>query len=79
MPRHDDDDRDYSEDSELGGPRYVQIKNGNGDLNKAMWAIAGTLAIALMGLGGVVASKVWDISERVARIEATVQYLVSKP
>lgn len=73
---------EYPEDSELGARRpvyYGNFKNGNGDVNKLVWAVAAFLAVAMFSLGGIVASKVWDISERVARIEATVQYLVNKP
>ncbi len=78
MPHRDRDEYSGYEDTELG-PRYVQYKNGNGDVNKVVWAIAAVLALTFMSLGGVVASKVFDMAERVARIEAQMQNLLNRP
>lgn len=76
MPRRDDD---YPDDSELGGPppriihnhHYSQTKNGNGTVNKLVWGAAGVLALTILGINAFVGAKVWEISERLARVEAT--------
>lgn len=73
---------EYPEDCELGGEppptvihnHYSQSKNGNGNgngVNKLVWGCAAVLALMILGIQAFVGSKVWEISERLARVEAT--------
>lgn len=70
----------YPDDSELGGEppptvihnHYSQNRNGNGNgVNKLVWGCAAVLALMILGIQAFVGSKVWEISERLARVEAT--------
>jgi hypothetical protein len=73
---HDDD---YPDDSELG-PRivhnhYSQSKNGNGNgsVNKALWAISGVLLLGLLAIQAFMwrdqISFQRDVIDRLARVE----------
>lgn len=71
---------DYDPESELGGDpaptvihnHYSQNRNGSGNgVNKLVWGCAAVLALMLLGIQAFVGSKVWEISERLARVEAT--------
>jgi hypothetical protein len=70
----DDDEAEQLSPRVVHNHHYSQSKangNGNGNgLNKVIWAIAGVLAIMILGIQSFVAAKVWDISERLARVEA---------
>lgn len=68
-----DDEEEAYGDVPRGWPRVVYRNgngNGNGDVNKIVWAAAGFLVVVIIGIQSFVAAKVWDISERVARLEA---------
>jgi hypothetical protein len=68
---------DYPEDSELGRPvvhnHYAQSKNGNGSVNKAIWAMSGVLLVGLLA----VQAFMWrdqlsfqrEVIDRLARVE----------
>lgn len=77
MPHHDD----YDPESELGGEpatvihnHYSQSKSGNGNgVNKLVWGCAAVLALMILGIQAFVGGKVWEMSDRLARVEATLE------
>ena len=49
--------------------------NGNG-VNKLVYGVAGVLTMVMLTIGGVALVKLYDMGERLARIESTVDILL---
>lgn len=47
--------------------------------NKIVWGIASVFGLALLTIGGVALHKLYDLGERMARVEIVVDYLAKKP
>lgn len=59
---------------------FSQSKNGNGaSVNKLVWGCAVVLAVMILGIQSYVGAKVWEMSERLARVEATLQARPNQP
>lgn len=60
----------------------TQTKNGNGNgngVNKLVWGCAGVFALTILGINAFVGAKVWEISERLARVETTLEVRPIQP
>lgn len=72
---------DYPPDSEVGAPRvvhnhYSQSRNGNGGNTSQLNTILLAALIAIIGFVGV---NVWNMNDRLARVETNVSTLLARP
>lgn len=75
-PRHRNDD----DDSETLSPRvvhYHQTKNGNSN-NANISTLNSILLACLLGIVGFVGLKVWNISERLVKVETNVEMILQE-
>lgn len=73
--------REYPDDSEIGGeppPQIVhnhyQTKNGNGGSNIS--TLNSILLACLLGIVGFVGLKVWNMSERLVKVETNIETIL---
>jgi hypothetical protein len=73
---------EYPEDSEVGAPRvvhnhYNQSKSGNGGNDASR--LNTILLAALIAIIGFVGVNVWNMNDRLARVETNVSTLLARP
>ena len=57
---------------------YSQRKNGNGDVNRVVWAVAAFATVSLVTITAFFGVKIWGMSESVARLEAQMTIVLQR-
>lgn len=85
MSRQRDGD-DYPDDSEVGGDppptvvhnHYSQSKNGTGNGGVSVSGLNSVLLACLIGIVGFLGIQLWNMNDRLARVETNVQTIMQQ-